>query len=335
MDEMLTFLENKTVQILTRRKAEKAYELATKKPRTVIGEIKGWADALVFAVFAVLLINQYLFQLFLIPSPSMVSTLNVGDRVFVSKTIYGIEVYPGGPKVLSKNHQVQRDDIITFYNPEYDSKGPFFDVLSQILYMGTFSLVNIDKNEDGSVAERLYVKRAVGFPGEVVRFREGNVEIRKAGSDSFVPEDQFRTDLNLVVGPHRSVDPSTYFGIKAWGSLFGYKEVSVSSTNAPSYLASAYASVQDDNYPDDMYQFEAARTRTKNLFDPSNFSYRNDSARYRMGTYIPIGRILPLGDNRDNSRDGRYFGPVSQSKINGSVRLRFWPLKSIGYLGNK
>ena len=335
MDEMLTFLENKTVQILTSRKAQKAFELANKKPRTVMGEIKGWADALVFAVFAVLLINQYLFQLFLIPSPSMVATLNVGDRVFVSKTIYGIEVYPGGPKVLAKNRQVQRDDIITFYNPEYTSKGPFFDVLSQVLYMGTFSLVNIDKNEDGSVAERLYVKRAIGFPGEVVRFNSGNVEIRKAGSASFVPEEGFRDDLNLVEGPHRSVAASLYPGIKAWGSLFGYKEVSVQANSAPSYLASAYATVQDDNYPDDMYQFEASRTRTKTLFDPSNFSYRNESARYAMGTYIPTGRILPLGDNRDNSRDGRYFGPVSQEKINGSVRFRFWPFKSIGYLGNK
>lgn len=332
---MLSFLENKTVQILTLRKAEKAYELANKKPRTVIGEIKGWADALVFAVFAVLLINQYLFQLFLIPSPSMVSTLNVGDRVFVSKTIYGVEVYPGGPKVLSKNRQVQRDDIITFYNPEYVSKGPFFDILSQILYMGTFSLVNIDKNEDGSVAERLYVKRAVGFPGEVVRFNAGNVEIRKAGSVDFVPEESFRNDLLLVEGPHRTVTPSQYPGIKAWGSLFGYKEVSVTAQNAPSYLGTAYASMQEDNYPDDMYQFEASRTRTKNLFDPSNFSYRNESSRYKMGTYIPSGKILPLGDNRDNSRDGRYFGPVLQKKINGSVRFRFWPLKSVGYLGNK
>jgi signal peptidase I len=93
--------------------------------------------------------------------------------------------------------------------------------------------------------------------------------------------------------------------------------------------------VQDDNYPDDMYQFEASRTRTKNLFDPSNFSYRSESARYRNGTYIPTGRVLPLGDNRDNSRDGRYFGPVLQKKINGSVRFRFWPFKSIGFLGNK
>ena len=34
---------------------------------------------------------------------------------------------------------------------------------------------------------------------------------------------------------------------------------------------------------------------------------------------------LPLGDNRDNSQDGRYFGPVSNSDIIGKVRFIFWP----------
>jgi len=198
MEQLLSFLEQKTIQILTHRKALKAYEKANKVKRTFIGEVKGWADALVFAIFAVLLINQYIFQLFVIPSPSMVPTLKVGDRVFVSKTIYGIEIYPSGPMIFSSNRRPQRDDIITFYNPEYTSKGPFFDILSQIVYMGTFSLVNIDKNEDGSIAERLYVKRAIGFPSEVIRFVDGDIYIRKAGDADFTAETQFRTDLSLI-----------------------------------------------------------------------------------------------------------------------------------------
>lgn len=70
----------------------------------------------------------------------------------------------------------------------------FFNVLSQFIYSGTFTLVNIDRNEDGSVAERLLVKRAVGFPEEVVRFHEGNVKIRKAGSTAFEDEISFRTE---------------------------------------------------------------------------------------------------------------------------------------------
>ncbi len=313
----------------------KAYEVANKPKRTFIGEVKGWADALVFAVFAVLLINQYIFQLFVIPTPSMDGTLNVGDRVFVSKTIYGIEVYPSGPKILSANRQVNRDDIITFYNPEYKSKGPFFDILSQIIYMGTFSLVNIDRNEDGSIAERLYVKRAIGMGLEHVRFNDGNIEIKRAGFSDYIDDQSFRTSLSLVDGPHRSIDANLYNGIKAWGSLFGYQEKGVDMNSVPSYLKSNYALVQNDNYPDDMYAFEMAKNRSKHLFDPSDSSARSASVSMKRGIYIPQGSVLPLGDNRDNSRDGRYFGPVSQKKINGSVRFLFWPLSRIRYMGNK
>ena len=334
MEQMLSFLERTTIRVLTHRKALKLYEKTHKVQRTFWGEVKGWADALVFAIFAVLLINQYIFQLFVIPSPSMVPTLNVGDRVFVSKTIYGIEIYPSGPMIFSKNRQPQRDDIITFYNPEYHSKGPIFDILSQIIYMGTFSLVNIDKNEDGSIAERLYVKRAIGFPSEMIRFVDGNIEIRKAGEREFTQEETFRSDLSLHEGPHRNIDLTTYPGIKAWGTLFGYQESNVNVSLAPSYTRSAYASVQNDSYPDDLYAFETARTRTKSLIDPSNMELRSESSAYQRGLYIPIASILPIGDNRDNSRDGRYFGPVSLKKINGSVRFRFWPLNRIRYLGD-
>ncbi len=334
MEHLLSFLEHNTVRILTKRKALKAFEKAQKNNRTVLSELRGWIDALVFAVFAVLLINQYVFQLFVIPSPSMVPTLNVSDRVFVSKTIYGIELYPGGPKIGNTNRQVQRDDIITFYNPEYNSKGPVFDILSQILYMGTFSLVNIDRNDDGTVAERLYVKRAVGLPSEMVRFIEGNVIIRPSGSTSFIPEEEFRSDLSLAEGPHRSVDASTYEGIKAWGSLYAYQAEGINLQDVPSYLKTQYSTVQSDNYPDDMYQFEAASSRTQHLFDPSNMDARSSYNAYRRGIYVPKGSILPFGDNRDNSRDGRYFGPVDEKKINGSVRLGFWPLNRIRYLGD-
>ena len=59
---------------------------------------------------------------------------------------------------------------------------------------------------------------------------------------------------------------------------------------------------------------------------------RSANARYNAGIYVPEGYVLPLGDNRDNSRDGRYFGPVSESVINGKVIFRFWPLNRIGSL---
>ena len=41
-------------------------------------------------------------------------------------------------------------------------------------------------------------------------------------------------------------------------------------------------------------------------------------------------RVLKEGDNRDNSRDARYFGPVALDKVLGKGLFRYWPLGRIG-----
>lgn len=331
MEKVYSFLEAKAVKILTKRKAEKLYEKNKKK--TVLSEIWSWVDALIFAVIVVLLINQYLFQLFVIPSPSMVSTLEVGDRVVVSKVAYGVELYPAGRKIARGGRRVERDDIITFYNPLYDSKGPVFDVLSQVIYMGTLSLVNIDKKADGTPAERLYVKRAVGFPGEIIYFKDGNVYIKRAGYADIISEEEFRAENSLSAGPHRSVDESLYPALHAWGRLYAYQEKGLS--DAPSYLLSAYSPISNYNNPFDFYEFTKNRLASHTLIDPSDMAARSEASRYRAGIYVPNGHVLPLGDNRDNSQDGRYFGPVDEKKVNGRVIARFWPLNRIGVMTNK
>ena len=332
MDSLLTKIEILASRYLTGRKAKRLYNKNKKK--TVLSEIWSWVDALVFAIFWVIIINQYLFQLFVIPSPSMVSTLLIGDRVLVNKDAYGIELYPAGKKIATKARRVQRDNIITFYNPEYDSKGPVFDVLSQIIYMGTLTLVNIDKNEDGTPAERLYVKRAVGMGGDRIEFIDGNVTITPSGSGDKIKEDDFREVNNLSKGPNRSVDNKYYSGLKAAGALTSYSEKGI---NAPQYLNDSYSTIRGTNYDYkfDLYEFERARTKQNSLFNPSDMNARSSYAHYQNGIYVPSGYILPLGDNRDNSRDGRYFGPVREDRINGQVVGRFWPLNRISGLTDK
>jgi signal peptidase I len=49
---------------------------------------------------------------------------------------------------------------------------------------------------------------------------------------------------------------------------------------------------------------------------------------------IPPGEYLVLGDNRNNSYDGHFWGFVPQDKIVGKAVLRFWPLNRLGGLSN-
>jgi len=44
---------------------------------------------------------------------------------------------------------------------------------------------------------------------------------------------------------------------------------------------------------------------------------------------IPAGDYFVMGDNRGDSDDSRYFGPISGSLIVGHVVLRFWPLSRL------
>ena len=47
---------------------------------------------------------------------------------------------------------------------------------------------------------------------------------------------------------------------------------------------------------------------------------------------VPAGCYFVMGDNRDNSRDSRSFGPVPETNIFGRAYKKFWPLDRTGLL---
>jgi signal peptidase I len=64
------------------------------------------------------------------------------------------------------------------------------------------------------------------------------------------------------------------------------------------------------------------------LMEP--FPHDLDNATMAPVTLGPT-EIFVLGDNRDDSNDSRYFGPVEQQRILGRVWMRYWPLDRLRF----
>ncbi|MBJ7307872.1 MAG: signal peptidase I, partial [Acidimicrobiia bacterium] len=47
---------------------------------------------------------------------------------------------------------------------------------------------------------------------------------------------------------------------------------------------------------------------------------------------IPSGQVWVMGDNRGDSKDSRYFGPIDKSSVVGRAFITVWPLGRFGLL---
>lgn len=101
-----------------------------------------FVTTLVCSVFA-LFVTTYVVHPMTVPTPSMEPTILVGDRLLIDKFTIRNSMVPGLP--LTPRHTVQRGDIVVFKFPRQP--------------------------------EVLYVKRAIGLPGETVQIRSKAVLI--------------------------------------------------------------------------------------------------------------------------------------------------------------
>ncbi|MDL2279552.1 signal peptidase I [Desulfovibrio sp. OttesenSCG-928-G11] len=117
------------------------------------------------ALFIAIIIRSFIIQPFIIPSGSMLKTLQEGDRLFVTKFSYGIHL-PFVSREIISTGEPEIGDIIVFpfpLNPSVD-----------------------------------YVKRVVGLPGDVVELR--NKKLYRNGRP--VDED-FVIHIDRRVNPER------------------------------------------------------------------------------------------------------------------------------------
>tara|TARA_X000001036_G_C20533229_1_gene747121 strand:- start:12 stop:752 length:741 start_codon:yes stop_codon:yes gene_type:complete len=118
--------------------------------KKIIHSIYDNAKTLIGALIIAVLIRSLLFQPFYIPSSSMEPTLLVGDRIFVSKYVYGYSKhsFPFSPNITNKrffSKHPKRGDLVVFKTPA-------------------------DNRTD-------YIKRLIGMPGDTIQFVEGEILI--------------------------------------------------------------------------------------------------------------------------------------------------------------
>ena len=273
-----------------------------------------------WAAGVVLLINQYLFQAYQIPTGSMINTLLIGDRIFVNKIVYGPELLPGVGKLPSPI-EPKRNEIIIFENPAYISRGTVFNVAQRIIYMLTLSFVDIDRDEFGQPRPQFLIKRAVGVGGDWFVPERGNLRLRPAGESRWIDETEFNTLWGNTHRIDRLLSERDYLALEAAGRARGYEDLLLP---VPPALASQASPARQIPFPDSD-AFNNARLELLRGAFPHDNRYSVLLARLNQGWYVPETRIFPLGDNRDNSQDGRRFGPVRASRILGRASIVYWP----------
>lgn len=245
-------------------------------------------DAFVYAaVFVFLIIRPFLLQTFTIPSGSMWPTLHVNDFILLNKAIYRYSDPKAG-------------DIVVF-RPPVEAVGP----------------ADLDSNGEPKVD---FIKRCIGVPGDVIELREG--VLYRNGSKVDEP---YRTysECTREAGNNcldfRAYDEAE----RANMTMPNFKLVKSGDQVIPFNWTSADANsafAQPTKFGDRMRPYVVA---PKFVMTDLNEAARLKDAKPEP---LPAGMYLFIGDNRNNSADGRAWGIVPRERIVGRSEVIWLPL---------
>ena len=163
-----------------------------------LGDMPG---LIIMSLLLAILIKTFLVQAFYIPSGSMENTLQINDRVLVSKVPYYF-------------HDPQRGDIIVFTDPD-PNKQPQRSAIGGAVHW-LFAGIGFQKpdNED-------FIKRVIGTPGDTVLGKNGKVFVNgvavaepytKGSTSDFGPV-KVPDDMYFVMGDNRQNSQDSRFGL--------------------------------------------------------------------------------------------------------------------------
>ena len=159
-----------------------------------------WLDALIFAVVAVTLINIYFFQNYKIPTPSMESTMLVGDHLYVSKVSYG----PRAPITpisfpFAQNRMFNKESYLTWIQLDYKRLKGFGKVKRNDIVVFNFPAGDTVVLEN-SAASYYSIIRSVAMEAKMKDLNSGNPE-KDWESYEKIARERIRNQTHIVDRP--------------------------------------------------------------------------------------------------------------------------------------
>lgn len=262
-----------------------------------------WAG-LFWTLLLILFARAFIAEPYKIPSGSMIPTLLIGDHILVSKSSYDLRV-PFTDIQFARVSEPQRGDVIVFAYPNYER--------------------NRARSGD------FFIKRLIGIPGDTVSITRGEISING--------QSVLRTPLeqDYVISRSPSYDYSVDRVSVFHELLPGMHEPHLSQSYKRDL---AQVDVAIDTWREDNLrqcrrsqsneECEAAQMKTCVEMGESIISgVRDTSLMNQICEFtIPEDKYFVMGDNRDDSSDGRFWGYVPRELLKGKALFIWLPWKS-------
>ena len=259
-----------------------------------------------FLIFLVLAFKSSVLDANNIPSGSMIPTLKIGDYLFVNKMRYSLRV-PFADIELLRIDDPRRGDIVTFIPPDDSGKN--------------------------------YVKRVVGMPGDRIRIRHvRSCELpEEAGQDPRKQNPDFQRGYACETGSGLGEPVVALVEFKPGdeGPWLNNGLVEIDTDDSRSELSDAdNAGVLHPDYLPTNYDatypvlFQEQVSGVEHYVVESSIRELN---HYNVslngdGFVIQDGHYFVMGDNRDDSKDSRYLGPIERSRIRGKAVVIYFSI---------
>jgi signal peptidase I len=295
---------------------------------------RAWAETsetgLLAVTLCLLILRPFVLQAFFIPSASMEPTL-IGnkaatDRILVNKLGY-------------RFHPPRHDDVVVFLAPPEatvpDGLPPDADFIKRLIGLpgDRLQVAGGVVYADGRPYNHAAVRQALARAGEFGSEAQSAGYVSQADHHVKFVSNGVLADTHLVTSARLAAIltgmPNAVISIKP-----GYVLRSGEKLDEP-------FTAEDPDYDMKIYQGEPLK-RAHGILDDTVYqdvellqSQPISAAQFEADwahptEAIPAGRYLMMGDNRNDSSDGTYWGTLAARRVVGRAQLVFWPPSSIG-----